>query len=65
MLQELRRWRCLPEDFAAQLCALTAGPGGDYGAACEQLRPWEQEGLLAYEGLRRRLPGPMTADPGR
>jgi hypothetical protein len=37
MFRELRRWRCLPEDFAGQLYALAIEPGGDYGAVCEQL----------------------------
>jgi hypothetical protein len=61
MFRELRQWRCLPEDFAGQLCAFAVEPGGDYAAVCDQLHSWEQEGQLAFEGLHRRLRALGTA----
>jgi uncharacterized protein DUF4265 len=49
LLERLHRWRGFHENCDGRLYAVDVEPDGDYGAVCDQLWAWEQEGLLCYE----------------
>ncbi len=48
-LRSLHQWRAFHENCDGRLYAVDVEPDGDYGAVCDQLWSWEQEGLLRYE----------------
>jgi hypothetical protein len=49
MLRSLHQWRGFHENCDSRLYAVDVEPGGDYKAVCDQLRAWQQAGLLVYE----------------
>jgi hypothetical protein len=49
LLKSLHRWQGFHEHASGRYYAIDVGPEGDYGAVCDQLWQWEQEGKLEYE----------------
>jgi hypothetical protein len=49
MLRELHRWKGFHEHYGGRFYAVDVEPSGDYGAVCDRLWEWEQQGKLVYE----------------
>jgi hypothetical protein len=49
MLRELHRWKAFHEHYGGRFYAVGVEPSGDYGAVCDRLWQWEQQGKLVYE----------------
>jgi len=64
LLMSLRPMHATFEGASASYFAIDVEPGGDFLAVREQLREWEQQGLLSYETCEARVPGSFDDRPG-
>ena len=53
-LKELNKYKAYHENANGILFAIDVEPGGDYGAVCDILYKWENEGVLSYETCEAR-----------
>ncbi|MFP4477000.1 MAG: DUF4265 domain-containing protein [Desulfatibacillaceae bacterium] len=63
MLRSLERFDAYFEQATPRYYALDVEPEGNYDAVCEELRKWEQDGLVAYETCQQRVPGSFDDEP--
>ncbi len=53
-LSELNKFKAYHENANGTLFAIDVEPEGDYGAVCDILYKWENEGILSYETCETR-----------
>ena len=53
-LKELNKYKAYHENADGTLFAIDVEPDGDYGAVCDMLHKWENEGVLSYETCEAR-----------
>jgi len=53
-LSKLNEFRAFHENADGVLFAIDIEPDGDYGAVCDALWAWENEGILSYETCEAR-----------
>lgn len=60
-LKELNQYEAYHENADGTLFAIDIEPSGDYGAVCDHLQKWEDDGLLSYETCEQRVEGSFDA----
>jgi hypothetical protein len=63
LMMGLRALGATFEGASGSYFAIDVEPGGDYLAVREQLRAWEEQGLLSYETCEARVPGSFDDRP--
>jgi hypothetical protein len=61
-LKELNKYKAYHENSDGKLFAIDIEADGDYGAVCDILYAWENQGVLSYETCESRREGSFSAE---